>query len=177
MTPPHNKSLESSLDQAKSKNFISHVTQFAYDNPITTVASPFEVKPRQPSGTLPFSYQDRKLDSIGTHKHPEVSRQSQASDNPYKTQANSNYMKFQVGDYVMVPIRQLQTCSTRSLKVSKRVGQNSYIKNFPTDYKGNSTFNTVNLVTYKGPAVYDFPHDLCYSAFDSSNTTKHFAST
>ena len=60
----------------------------------------------------------------------------------------------------MVPIRQLQACSTRPLKVSKRVGPSTYINNFPTDYKGSSTSNTENLVTYKGPAVYHFPHDL-----------------
>lgn len=60
----------------------------------------------------------------------------------------------------MVPIRQLQACSTRPLKVSKGVGPNTYLNNFPTDYKGSSTSNTENLVTYKGPAVYHFPHDL-----------------
>lgn len=129
MIPPRNKSLESSLEKAKSENFISHFSQFAYDSPITRGKSPFGVKPRQPLVTLPFSYQDRTLDSIGTRKHPEVSRQSQESNNPYKCQANSNYKKFQefqVRDYVMVSIRQLQACSTRPLKASKRVEPNTY---------------------------------------------------
>ena len=116
--PPNNKPHESSLEEAKSEDSmysISHVTQLAYENSITESMSPFEVKPRRPLGTLPFSPYDRTLESIGTYKHHEVRKQFLANDNPYKIQANSNYMKFQARDYVMVPSKQLQACSTESL--------------------------------------------------------------
>ena len=79
--------------------------------------SPLEAQPRKPLDTLPFSPHYRTLESIGTYKHHEVSKQFPASDNPYKIHSNSDYMKFQVGDYGMVPSKQLQACSTNSLKM------------------------------------------------------------
>ena len=94
---PPNKPHKSSLEKAKSEDSmysISHVTQLACKNSITESMSPFEVKPRKPLGTLPFSPHDRTLESIGTCEHHEVRKQFSANDNPYKIQANSDCMKF-----------------------------------------------------------------------------------
>ena len=44
-------------------------------------------------------------------------------------------MKFQARDFIMVPSKQLQACSTESVKMLKRVGPNAYIVDFQTDYK------------------------------------------
>ena len=54
----------------------------------------------------------------------------------------------------MVPSKQLQACSTESVKILKHTGPNAYIVDFRTDYKNDSIFNSENLAIYKGPAVY-----------------------
>ena len=69
-------------------------------------------------------------------------------------------MKFQARDFIMVPSKQLQACSTESVKMWKHVGPNAYIVDFQTDYKNDSIFNSENLAIYKGPAVYYQPHDI-----------------
>ena len=148
------------VQKRQSEDSISHVTQLACESPITESMSPLEVQPRKPLGTLPFSPHDRTLESIGPYKHHEVSKQFPANDNSYKIHANSEYMKFQVGDYVMVPSKQLQACSTESLKMLKHVGPNACLVDFQTDYKTDSIFNNENLTIYEGPAVSYQPHDF-----------------
>ena len=69
-------------------------------------------------------------------------------------------MKFQARDFIMVPSKQLQACSTESVKMLKHVGPNAYIVDFQTDYKNDSIFNSENLDIYKGPTVYYQPHDF-----------------
>ena len=69
-------------------------------------------------------------------------------------------MKFQARDFIMVWSKQLQACSTASVKMLKHVGPNAYIVDFQTDYKNDSIFNSENLAIYKGPAVYYQPCDF-----------------
>ena len=69
-------------------------------------------------------------------------------------------MKFQARDFIMLPSKQLQACSTESVKMLKHVGPNSYIVDFQIYYKNDSIFNSENLDIYEGPAVYYQPHDF-----------------
>jgi hypothetical protein len=47
--------------------------------------SPFEVKPRKPLDALPLLLHVKVPRSVGTYRHHEISKQSQASDDPYQT--------------------------------------------------------------------------------------------
>ena len=78
-------------------------------------------------------------------------------------------MKFQAQDFIMVPSKQLQACSTESVKMWKHVGPNAYIVDFQTDYKNDSIFNSEDLDIYKGPAVYYQPWILSKSLYQNAN--------
>lgn len=61
---------------------------------------PFEFKPRTPLDPLHFHHILKYMGQLETYNHHklhqvhDISKQSQASDGPYKNHANSRYMEF-----------------------------------------------------------------------------------
>ena len=157
------------------------VTQFAYNNSVNTSIgmSPFEIvhgyTPRRPLDLLPMSPHDRISVSaveFASHMHElhkEINKRIHASNFKYKTQANLHrlHLHFDVGDYVMICIRpewypsgtvkKLQARSAGPFKVLKKLGPNAYVIDIPSNYGISSTFNIVDLIAFKGPAV--IPYD------------------
>ena len=115
----------------------------------------------------------------------EINKQIHDSNLNYKTQADLHrcHLDFHAGDYVMIRIRserypfetakKLQAHSASPFKVLKKLGSNAYVIDIPSNYGISSTFNIVDLIAFKGPAV------IPYDPFDdppSSSLANHVPS-
>jgi hypothetical protein len=154
--------------------------EFAYNNSVNRSIglSPTEVvygyKPRQPIDLIPMSHYHRLSESASAFAshihdlHKEISNRIAQNNTNYKIRADlrRRFKEFNVGDFVMVRIRperfppgtvkKLHARSAGPFKILKKINDNAYVLDLPSDFGISSTFNIEDLVAYKGP---DFTPD------------------
>lgn len=66
-------------------------------------------------------------------------------------------------------VKKLQAYSASPFKILKKLGSNVYAIDIPSNYGISSTFNVVDLLSFKGPTIIHlFPYDPFDDPFSSS---------
>ncbi|RVW54342.1 Transposon Ty3-I Gag-Pol polyprotein [Vitis vinifera] len=161
-------------DQLRKWDNVLPQAEFAFNSSInrTTGYSPFEVtyglKPKQPVDLIPLPtsvHTSQDGDAFARHIrdiHEKVREKIKISNENYKEAADAHrrYIQFQEGDLVMVRLRperfhpstyqKLQAKKAGPFRVLKRLGENAYLLELPSNLHFSPIFNVEDLHIYHG---------------------------
>ncbi|RVW78808.1 Transposon Ty3-I Gag-Pol polyprotein [Vitis vinifera] len=161
-------------DQLRKWDNVLPQAEFAFNSSInrTTGYSPFEVayglKPKQPVDLIPLPTSVRTSqdgDAFARHIrdiHEKVQEKIKINNENYKEAADAHrrYIQFQEGDLVMVRLRperfhpstyqKLQAKKAGPFRVLKRLGENAYLLELPSNLHFSPIFNVEDLHIYHG---------------------------
>ncbi|RVW96613.1 Transposon Ty3-G Gag-Pol polyprotein [Vitis vinifera] len=161
-------------DQLRKWDNVLPQAEFAFNSSTnrTTGYSPFEVayglKPKQPVDLIPLPTSVRTSqdgDAFARHIrdiHEKVREKIKISNENYKEAADAHrrYIQFQEGDLVMVRLRperfhpstyqKLQAKKAGLFRVLKRLGENAYLLELPSNLHFSPIFNVEDLHIYHG---------------------------
>ncbi|RVW54072.1 Transposon Ty3-I Gag-Pol polyprotein [Vitis vinifera] len=161
-------------DQLRKWDNVLPQAEFAFNSSTnrTTGYSPFEVayglKPKQPVDLIPLPTSVRTSqdgDAFARHIrdiHEKVREKIKISNENYKEAADAHrrYIQFQEGDLVMVRLRperfhpstyqKLQAKKAGPFRVLKRLGENAYLLELPSNLHFSPIFNVEDLHIYHG---------------------------